>query len=170
MKLYHFTASNRLRPIATAGLTVGDVPTDQRRWKGRIGVWLTRDPEAAGHGLEGSRDDKTRYRLAVELSGDDSRLHRWLDWSRRYVTKETRDMLHSTAPGFESWFVYFGHIKPEAIVECTDMATGENLDDWPDRFPASFDAPAVPYSRRAAWHKRLIKRVKKEVRRRQGAR
>lgn len=162
-RLYHFTSAGHLRPIGAHGLTVGDVPTDSRRWRGRVGVWLTSDPEPDGHGLDGSSADKKRHRLTVELPDSDPLLRSWPDWSRRHVTKETREALHGTAPGFESWFVYFGHIEPAAIVECTDMQTGEAVPDWFDRFPPVYDVKPVPFARRQKWHKSLMKRLQRHL-------
>jgi hypothetical protein len=77
MRLYHFTSEHHLHGIARFGLTVGDVPTDIHQWKGRCGVWLTSNDAARGHGLEGSSTDKSRYRLMVEVDGDDPALVKW---------------------------------------------------------------------------------------------
>jgi hypothetical protein len=65
MILYHFTSGYHLYGIGRHGLTVGDVPTDLRRNRGRIGIWFTSSPTATGHGLETSSVDKGRYRLEV---------------------------------------------------------------------------------------------------------
>lgn len=167
MKLFHFTSSNVLRPIAKHGLTVGDVPTDMRRFRAKVGVWLTSESEPDGHGLEGSRYDKTRYRLTVELDESDPLLKRWSEWSRRYATKETRKALHETAPNSDAWFVYFGHIPPDAIRECTDTRAGVPLPDWGEHFPEAFDVKPVRFNRRAIerWHKKLNKDLKRALRR-----
>ncbi len=56
MLLYHFTSLYHLRGISQYGLTVGDIPTDIDRFKGRIGgladifadtgrSWTRRGPE-----------------------------------------------------------------------------------------------------------------------------
>jgi hypothetical protein len=70
MILYHFTSARHLRPISRYGLTVGDVPTDLDRWRGRIGVWLTSSSVPYGHGLEGSTGEKGAYRLSVSVADD----------------------------------------------------------------------------------------------------
>jgi len=57
---FHFTHRSALYGIGRYGLTVGDVPTDLRKGRGLIGVWLTTSAQAAGHGLEGSLEDKRR--------------------------------------------------------------------------------------------------------------
>ena len=166
-QLYHFTGAAYLRPIAKHGLTVGDVPTDAQRWKGRVGVWLTSNATPDGHGLEGSARDKKRYRLTVELDEQSPLLHAWPEWARKHVTKATREQLHASAPGFESWFIYFGHIKPAAIVSCMDMNTGEPVAEWGDCFPPVYDVKPVPFERRQRWHKALIKQLQRHLRGRQ---
>jgi hypothetical protein len=126
MILFHYTSGNALRPIAKhgLGLTVGDVPTDIKRGRGVIGVWLTTHETPLGHGLEGSVKDKLRFRLSVDIEDSDPALHRWTEWATANVTPETLEILHGVASGFESWFVYFGWIKQERIAEVTDTATG----------------------------------------------
>ena len=70
MILYHFTSARHLRPISRYGLTVGDVPTDLDRWRGRIGVWLTSSTVPYGHGLGGGTAEKGGYRLSVSVADD----------------------------------------------------------------------------------------------------
>lgn len=96
MLLYHFTAGENLRAIATEGLTIGDVPTDLDRMKGRIGVWLTTSESPDGHGLSESAVNKKRFRLRVDVP-DTPLLVRWSEWSLKNVTPLTRERLQSLA-------------------------------------------------------------------------
>jgi hypothetical protein len=160
MQLYHFTSSRHLYGISRYGLTVGDVPTDIGKAKGRCGVWLTSDSSPVGHGLEGSSADKTRYRLTVQAP-DNANLVKWKDWAAVNVTTETRRQLHSVAAGFDTWFVYFGVIARSAITECVEMAGGLVIADWADREPSPLDAKAVAPWRREAWLNKTIKQANK---------
>jgi hypothetical protein len=99
MKLYHFTSLHHLRGIALYGLTVGDVPTDIAKSKGRCGVWLTLNSDPRGHGLDGSSSDKSRIRLAVDAP-ENACLVRWVDWATRHVTRDTINALHSVCAEF----------------------------------------------------------------------
>jgi hypothetical protein len=164
MQLYHFTSPRHLYGIARHGLTVGDVPTDIGRAKGRCGVWLTGDASPAGHGLEGSSTDKSRCRLTVQAPGG-ANLVKWTDWAAVNVTPDTRRILHSVAAGFETWFVYFGVIARSSITECVDMANGVIIADWADREPSPSDVKAVAPWRRKAWLNKTIKQVNRELRR-----
>jgi hypothetical protein len=163
MRLYHFTSAAHLYGIGRHGLTVGDVPTDVRRNRGRCGVWLTSSPETSGHGLEGSSLDKKRYRLEVEAP-EGAAFVRWTDWARRNVTPETIRGLHATAEGWGAWYVFFGVIPPAQIVACTDMATGESVPDWATLYPAEVSLKPVPAWRRDAWHRQLLKQVARAAR------
>jgi hypothetical protein len=159
MKLYHFTSERHLRGIALHGLTVGDVPTDLAAFKGRCGVWLTSDMTAGGHGLEGSAVDKSRFRLTVEVP-DNALLVKWTDWASKNVTAKTVKALHARGVSFDSWYVYFGIIKPSTIIECTDMETGKTVKSWTEREPSPSDLPPVPPWRRDAWHRKLLRNVR----------
>jgi hypothetical protein len=164
MLLYHFTSMRHLYAISREGLTVGDVPTDFRRGKGRVGVWLTSDGTPNGHGLEGSASDKTRVRLLVDVP-EGPNLVRWVDWARRNVKPETIENLHASGQGFQNWYVYFGVIDLIAITQCLDMASGQVIDDWTRRESSPFDVRPVPSWRREAWRKKMIKQVDRALRR-----
>jgi hypothetical protein len=157
MILYHFTSARHLRPISRYGLAVGDVPTDLDRWRGRIGVWLTSSSVPYGHGLEGSTVEKGAYRLSVSVADDSPLLHRWADWAPKNVTPDTIKRLHKVASKSETWFVFFGVIRPEAIIECVHMATGAAVADWASISPPSLDVKAIPPSGRKAWQRRMLK-------------
>lgn len=166
MILYHYTAGGYLRPIGRWGLTVGDVPTDIRKGRGLVGVWLTTSPSPDGHGLEGAGVSKKDFRLEVTLPDDALLLHRWLPWAERHVTGETRESLHATAAqhgagGPASWYVYLGVIAPSCITNCVSLQTGEVVDDWSDCWPIEFDLEGVPPHRRQAWQKRMLKDVRR---------
>jgi hypothetical protein len=163
MILYHFTAGPYLRAIWKHGLTVGDVPTDIKRWKGRIGVWLTSSEESDGHGLEGSKHDKAQYRLSVEVPQDAPLLVKWAEWARQNVTRDTIEVLHRSATSFETWYVYFGVVRPEWIVECMDVFTGEKIDGWAEISPPELDVLAVPSWRRDTWQRKMLAQIKKSV-------
>jgi hypothetical protein len=94
MILYHFTARESLHGIGRYGLTVGDVSTDFKNFLGRVGVRLTDMSTADDHGLVGSRNDKTRIRLSVEVADDSPLLHKWTEWANSNCTAETLKWLH----------------------------------------------------------------------------
>jgi hypothetical protein len=161
MILYHFTSSRNLHGIARYGLTVGDVPSDIERHRGRVGVWLTSAETAGGHGLEGSAHNKKEYRLTVEVPDDAPQLVKWSDWLHGNVTDHSVERLHTTAPGHESWYIFFGVIPPDSVRSCTATATGAELLDWGEAKPWS--APGTPAWRRDAWQRQLLKRVKRTL-------
>jgi hypothetical protein len=160
MKLYHFTSWHHLHCISRHGLTVGDVPTDIRRIEGRVGVWLTSDETARGHGLTGATVDKGRYRLTVTIPEDIPALVKWIEWGAKNATSETVAGLHATASAYATWYVYFGVIPPSAIEECVDMQNRAVVKEWRDT-PDTGIVRCVPPCRRQAWHKRLMKRFRK---------
>jgi hypothetical protein len=159
MRLYHFTSRRHLRGVSLYGLTVGDVPTDIPRNRGRVGVWPTEHDEPDNLGLDFSAVSKTAIRLAVDLPASPL-LHRWVDWASHNVAPETRRILHETAPTSDSWWVYFGVVRVESIVACDDLVSRsplhlvgiEERDD---------DLPGVAPWRRAVWHKKVLQQVAK---------
>ena len=166
LTLYHFTSRRHLHGIAEFGLTVGDVPTDIAKNRGRVGVWFTAARTAANNGLEGSVVDKTRFRLSVAFPDGSPLLHKWTDWAKENCTFATVEALHRTAGAFDAWYVYFGVIKPEAIVACTDMQSGEDMSEWATLPPDPSDVRGGSAWRRDAWHSALLKNVARELRRR----
>jgi hypothetical protein len=96
MKLYHFTSARHLRAIGLHGLTVGDVPTDLALNLGRCWVWLTSEENPEGHGLEGSKANKSQFRLTVDVP-DNELLVRWIDWAAKHVRPDTLRGLHGKA-------------------------------------------------------------------------
>lgn len=166
MQLFHYTGAEMLRGIGKCGITVGDVPTNLSTMSGKIGVWLTTAENADGHGLEESAVDKKRIRLAVDIPPS-PQLARWADWAPSNVTADTRSALERAGgEAAETWWVYFGWVKPEWIISAYDIHADAYLLDWPTAFPEEMSRPGVPYWRRDAWQKRMLKDVQKAMARR----
>jgi hypothetical protein len=161
MKLYHFTSARNLYGIGLYGLTVGDVPTDIKRERGRIGVWLTANDAPDGHGLDGGAADKSRFRLTVNVP-EHPLLVPWVDWATHNATPETVRALHATATSFATWYIYFGVVPRAQIEECVDMQSGLVVEDWGAK-RSEQDMEPVPPWRRHAWHKKLLKAVRREL-------
>jgi hypothetical protein len=160
MKLFHFTSPAHLNGIYRHGLTVGDVPTCLERHTGKIGVWLTTKSDPEGHGLEGSSVNKKAVRLTVEVP-DGPPLWKWNEWAEGRVSASTRRRLEQgRGDEARTWYVFFGWIKPEAITEAVLTQTGEPIANWGDCFPAEHSLPGVPYWRREAWQKQMLKKVR----------
>jgi hypothetical protein len=135
------------------------VPTDIDRHEGRCGVWLTSDDTARAHGLEWSKVDKSRYRLAVNVPEDDPALVKWTEWAGKNATPATVRKLHAVASSFDTWYVYFGFIDLAKIEGCVDVQTGLAVEDW--RETPEGDVRPVPPERRHVWHKKLMKRIRR---------
>jgi hypothetical protein len=164
--LYHFTSGRYLRGIAKYGLTVGDVPTDIKRGRGRIGVWLTSSGDtASGHGLEGSKFNKGEYRLTVDVPANSS-LAKWTEWAPTNATQETIEALQLTASGYESWYIFLGVVRPELIKSCHEVSSRLEIADWENILPAEFAAQGVPPWRREAWQKKMLADVKRAIEKR----
>ncbi|MER9702190.1 hypothetical protein [Mesorhizobium sp. M0146] len=158
MILYHFTAGQYLRGIAAHGLTVGDVPTDLRKNSGVIGVWFTSAKIEEGHGLVGSALDKKRYRLKVDVP--EVGLHRWREWAATNVAQNTVEALRQAdGAGDRTWYIFFGCVDPDRIVEVVDLATSEAVPDWPNAWPLANSRPGVRFEDRFVWHERLLQNV-----------
>ncbi|MBX3121585.1 MAG: hypothetical protein KF854_00825 [Nitrospira sp.] len=165
MILYHFTSEQHLAGIARHGLTVGDVPTDIRKMRGRIGVWFSAEPTPESLGLEGAVVDKKRFRLAVALDEELPTLHRWTDWSANNVTPETITALHSAA-GVDSpqhWWIVLGVIPTESIIGCFDVQRGIDVPSWKELAPPADAVPGVPAWRREAWQRQMLKKVRRAI-------
>ncbi|WP_092715608.1 hypothetical protein [Rhizobium multihospitium] len=151
-----------LRGIAKCGITVGDVPTDLDTAAGRIGVWFTDTADANGHGLEGARLDKKRVRLTVGIPDGDVKLVRWTDWSPINVSAKTRRALEKAdGAAAATWWIYFGWVKPEWILEAHDNQDGAPITAWQTAFPEDISRPGIPYWRREAWQKKMLKDVRR---------
>lgn len=166
MQLHHYTSMRHLSGIARYGLTVGDVPTDLRREKGRVGVWFTSDPLPNGHGLDGSAVDKRRMRLTVRIPPSSEALHKWTTWAVENVTAETIGALHTGQARFNSWYVFFGIVPVAWVTSCIDMQTNASLEAWPNLDAGPDDVPGVSSWRRDAWHRALLKKVRRHAERR----
>lgn len=170
MRLYHYTAGEYLRGIAKHGLTVGDVMLDATSTAGLIGVWFTTSPSPNGHGVDTSALDKQRFRLTVEVPADDERLVKWVDWAPDHVTPQAIAILKSSAAKAsgvdvaDTWHVYFGWIKPEWIIDAVDIESGETVPNWQACWPEAESLRGVPYWRRQAWQKQMLKKGIKYMR------
>jgi len=163
MILYHFTSARHLPAIARYGLTVGDVPTDIERNRGKCGVWLTSDLSPDGHGLEGSGYFKKRYRLTVDVDGASPSLVKWSDWAPANATPITIESLESTAGQRSvSWWISFRVIPIEWILECVDMQSGAGVENWRSLHAEDAVKPVPPW-RRASWHRALLKRIRRVI-------
>jgi hypothetical protein len=91
---------------------------------------------------------------------DNGLLVKWTDWAPKNVTAKTITALHAAAASFNSWYVYFGTIKPSAIIECADTETGAVVENWAERQPSPLDFPPVPPWRRDSWHRKLLKNLR----------
>ena len=155
IRLYHFTAREHLRGIATHGLTVGDVPLTPET--GRVGVWLTSSPDAHGHGLEGGKLEKRAIRLAMDIA-DSPPLVRWSEWAPTRVEPNFLSALNSEG-GSDSWYIFFGIIRPERIAECFDIRLGEPLPNWRTLPASPTDLPGVPPYARERWRRATLRRT-----------
>jgi hypothetical protein len=111
------------------------------------------------HGLERFPAGKTRFRLEAEIRDDSPLLHKWTEWARENCAAATIEALHKTAVSFDTWYVYFGLIRLEAIVACIDMRSGEAVPDWAALPSRPGDPPGVPMWRRSAWQAKMLKQV-----------
>jgi hypothetical protein len=163
MQLYHFTSAQHLRGIAQYGLTVGDVPTDLGRLDGKIGVWLTTSMRPDGHGLGGSRVNKTAFRLAVEVPADGP-LHKWTTWALTNVSRQTFEALKTDdAHKYDEFYLYFGWLRPEDIVDVVDVACARSVANWKSLLAQSESLPGVSFQRRKAWQKRMFGAVRSNL-------
>jgi hypothetical protein len=153
VRLYHFTSLRHLRGIANHGITVGDVQTDIDGLKGCVGVWLTDRATPENLGLGGAKSKRT-IRITVDLPASPL-LHKWADWAPGNVTQRTIDILHNSAPTSESWWIYFGIIRPKSFVVCEDLATDASIDMGAIP-PRDDDLPGVPAWMREKWYKRVL--------------
>lgn len=168
MQLFHYTSYYHLRGIGRFGLTVGDVPTDMRRHRGEIGVWLTSSPFPEGHGLGGSRVDKEAVRLCVEIP-DPRSIHKWADWAPSHVTPETLAALRiEDAHKEDEFYIYFGWIPPVNISAVVDTRSGSPIHRWASLLPEAVSLPGIAYGKRHAWQKRMLGGVRNAMRRHLG--
>ena len=159
MNLRHFTSANALAPIGSHGLTIGDVVTSLRQKKGEVAVWLTTADTPEGLGLAGAAVDKQRVRLTVDVPAN-RLLHRWDDWKIKNVDPRTIATMERVAgPGADpaTWYIYFGWLKADLVLEAIDMATGRPIVDWRRGLPGGEPVPAVPYGERLRWHRAMLR-------------
>ena len=126
MLLYHYTAIDFLDSILEHGLNRGLVVMTPRS-TGINAVWLTTDPNPAGHGLtddrqltpdereliyqiEGNRlspgakfANKRAIRLTVKLHSKDRALRKWSSWSVKRIEPSWLTTLNDTGVGSSGW-------------------------------------------------------------------
>lgn len=159
MILYHFTSAAHLHGISKFGLTVGDVVTDIDALKGKIGVWLTASETPEGHGLEGSRVDKSEFRLTVDVP-ENKMLWKWNDWARENLSLRTRILIDTgDVDRSEDFYVYFGWLPAERIMQVISTETGKTETDWGRERADSHLVPGVPFGKRYDWQKRTLRNV-----------
>jgi hypothetical protein len=129
--LYHFMAPGHLAGILQQGLSLGNVPTSEA--DDVNAVWLTTDPDPAGHGLDipgeplhqanqlylehhgkmppAGRYDKRLVRIKIRLPSKDRRLKHWPRWAKKRLQPDWYETLNRTGGGkAETWYLYFGTI------------------------------------------------------------
>lgn len=133
--------------------------TDIDAFRGKVGVWLTTSETPEGHGLEGSSVDKSEFRLTVDVP-ENELLRRWSKWARENLSLRTRLLLDTgDVDRSEDFFVYFGWLPAERILEVTSTRTGKKETDWRRERPESHLVPGVPFARRYEWQKRMLRNV-----------
>jgi hypothetical protein len=152
MIFYHYTAREHLPSIAREGLSKGEVAVTPTLLANA--VWLTTDPDPAGHGLSDAREltpaekwaagiplhrkvsciDKRAIAFRTVIPSSDRKLVHWPKWARKRLEAWWYEGLHE-AGGRKSdaWWLYWGTIPAEAL-EGTDLKTGQPLPGWPDAF------------------------------------
>lgn len=177
MRLYHYTAGEYLRGIAKHGLTVGAVSTDHTLDNCIVGVWLTSSESPLGHGFDVMNNhSKRQFRISADVPTSDGKLVKWSEWAKKNLSPLAAWHLKQIAASVDgvdasdTWFVYFGWIKPESIVGVTDTGTETEVPDWPTHWPDALSEKGVPYWRREAWLRKSIKHCWKTVRKLSDAR
>ncbi|MXN44647.1 hypothetical protein GR138_05565 [Shinella kummerowiae] len=113
--------------------------------------------------MEGSAVDKKAVRLTVEVP-DGRPLWQWDNWAEGRVTAFTRHRLEQAGgDAARTWYIFFGWIKPEVIAEAVLTRTGEPVAAWGSYYPAEDSLPGVPFWRREAWQKQMLKKVRQAI-------
>ncbi|TAY99676.1 hypothetical protein [Rhizobium leguminosarum] len=158
-----------LRGIHQHGLTVGDVVTNFERFEGRIAVWLTSSTNPDGHGLGNSRVEETEFRLTVDVDENDERFWWYCNWARENLDVATQLRIHMAAGwASSSWFLWFGRVPPENILEVVSTKTGSAVENWGNYYPEVLSVRPVSYEGRHGWHQRTIRDVKRALARQAG--
>lgn len=136
MILYHYTSMEALWAIARHGLTRGDVPTSPTT--GFNAVWLTDDPNGAGHGLA---PKKRVLRFEVDLPLDDPNLVKWSNWAQANGVERKWYQTLDRAGGWKakSWWLYLKAIPatsltPTVCASTGSLSAGMAFTDWPDGY------------------------------------
>ena len=132
LRLFHFTARIYLPVIMSDGIRWGDVPLSAKTR--RNAVWLTslhgRHKQQWIGGTKKAILDKSEIRLTVEIpSVNDPLLFKWVDFAKVHVDPQTFKELDQTGGGWsDHWYVYFGIIPWNWVVEGREMEYHEDLD------------------------------------------
>lgn len=88
-------------------------------------------------------------------------MKKWSEWAPGKVTDRTLRALR-IADGFKEnyFYVYFGWIVPERILDVVDVASGMSVPKWGTLVPETVCLPGVPFGERRRWQKRMLKTVR----------
>jgi hypothetical protein len=130
MKLYHFTSLYSLAPITREGITRGSVPFGKELWQTKTALSLTTNtnPDALRYFASfGSRFNKLRVRLTVEIPERDERLENWRDFAKRVnMDKKWLRTMDPLGQG-KFWYLFWGRIPADwiTVIEVERNATFE---------------------------------------------
>ena len=146
MIFHHFTTRDAVASILRIGIVRGAAPLSATRVARAVN--LTTDSRLSLHGLDlgghaadvsasplyasqglvapsrGVFADKLEARVTVRLPRSDTRLKRWYPWARTHCDPGYMRILEAApSPGGRAgrWWLYFGVVPPEAIIDVTDM-------------------------------------------------
>lgn len=87
-------------------------------------------------------------------------LRKWSEWAREYLSPETRMALDTgDVERSGDFFVYFGWLPADRILDVTSTITGRLENDWGRERPQSHLAPGVPFGKRHEWQRWTLRRV-----------
>jgi hypothetical protein len=124
MKLYHFTCGDYLSSILKTGLDEGEIMLNLEERV--LGISLSEDPDSSPRfqSWVAFVPEKLQYRLTIELEPC-NRLVRW-----KYVPdviRLDRGLWKKLKGDPYKWWVYFGTIKPQSIIEIFDTSRNSIL-------------------------------------------
>jgi hypothetical protein len=127
MHLFHFTRRDYLSSILYHGLDEGEIALS--RAESTMGICLTEIRSPTAQKWIQFAPEKTELRLVVDLDKQDDRLMRWKFVPERLRMDRGVWKLLTTSGGGDpyQWWVYFGTIPPDRIVEVFDIASGRAL-------------------------------------------
>lgn len=123
MILHHLTAAHNVRGIRAKGLVKGVLPWNLDRNGDctfrRPFQWLTTNPSFHQQWclLGALPFPRNAYRVTVAIPDDRrKRLHPWLELVRR-CNPDSAEELNRTGGDVENWWLYYGPIPPNWIIE-----------------------------------------------------